>query len=425
MNHIAVCRVCASSGTVLDLVDIFEEREKQERIADVLLELAGIKATVDDGFPRKCCSQCHSDLTIAVSVRRKCIESEKLIQETLDYNLNFAHDEDQSDNVSVTSYKNELIPMYRCWECSLHFYGTEQLQKHYETLHANAIHGWKSFGNSEVSLFDSTDDEEVDEEKAVDMRADEGFTIPAAQTHRCCGCLLTFETEAELKQHSDAKHAPIAIHVDASRTFQCQVCHRLFTNASSLENHQNATYLFRCQCATCGLLFGTMTQLTRHEFKHLHGKFTCDICDKIFSNPEYMKTHMKKFHTDARATRLQPPQHVCNQCGKCVSSASYLRTHMKLHSKEEPFSCNLCGARFKLISYLNWHMAMHKGLHKCKQCNASFKSPSELQDHMNSHKESRQFCCNLCGRGFYTQKDLFKHMRKVHSQYKRKQVVSK
>ncbi|XP_050078470.1 zinc finger protein 665-like [Anopheles maculipalpis] len=424
MNQIAVCRVCASSETLLELVDIFVKHEEQECIADILLELAGIQATVDDGFPHSCCSQCHSDLIIAVSVRRKCIESEKLIRQSLDFNLSLAHVVDQPDDVSVISSLNEPILTYHCWECSLDFCSKAPLQDHYESFHANAIHGWKTFGISEVSMFDSTDDEHEVVEMVEDPTTEENFFVPPPQIHRCCGCLLSFDTDAELKQHSDMVHASKAIHVDGSRTFQCKVCHRLFTTASALENHQNMEYLSRFQCATCGLLFGTNVQLTRHEFKHMHGKFTCDICDKIFSSPEYLKNHMKNLHTNARATKLQhqQQQHVCNQCGKRVNSASYLRVHMRLHSNEQPFSCNLCGARFKLISYLKWHMAVHIGLYKCKQCNASFKSPSDLQDHMNSHKDSREFCCNLCGNGFFTQKALFKHMRKVHSQYKRKQV---
>uniref|UniRef100_A0A182W7H5 C2H2-type domain-containing protein n=1 Tax=Anopheles minimus TaxID=112268 RepID=A0A182W7H5_9DIPT len=208
--------------------------------------------------------------------------------------------------------------------------------------------------------------------------------------------------------------------IDESRVFQCNTCYRVFASACSLENHQNIENLSRFQCATCGMLFGQMAQLTRHEFKHMSGKFTCDICDKIFANPGSMNSHMKRFHSTAKATKSQ--QHICNQCGKNVSSAAYLRIHMRLHSNDEPFSCNICGARFKLYAYLKWHMAVHVGRHKCKDCDASFKSPSELQDHMNSHIGSREFCCTFCGSSFYTKRSLFKHMRNVHAHYQRKKV---
>ncbi|XP_052897275.1 zinc finger protein 83-like [Anopheles moucheti] len=416
MSPDALCRICASTDTTLDMVDIFDDYEAEEHIADILLELAGIKATIDDGFPRNCCTRCHSDLTSAVAVRRKCIESEKLFQASqVCYSPLI---DDHSDNDSIISSEQEQTPSYHCYECVIDFYSSESLKEHYQSKHANAIHGWKSFGISEISLFDTTDEEE-NEIIATDVESKP--EKPSSKMYYCCGCLLMFDTDIELRQHSDAVHASNAMQINEIRTFQCNICYRLFTNACALENHQNIEYFTRFQCATCGTLFGQLAQLTRHEFKHMRGKFTCDICDKIFSNPGSMNSHMKRFHTNAKATKSQE-KHICNQCGKSVSSAAYLKTHMRLHSNEEPFACTICEARFKLYRYLKWHMAVHNGLHKCKECDASFKSPSELQDHMNSHVGSREFSCTFCGSNFCTKQNLCKHMRKVHGHYKRKKM---
>uniref|UniRef100_A0A4Y0BHW2 Protein krueppel n=1 Tax=Anopheles funestus TaxID=62324 RepID=A0A4Y0BHW2_ANOFN len=400
MRQNALCRVCASTDAALDLVDIFDGYENEECVADILLELAGIKATINDGFPRNCCTQCHADLTSAVAVRRKCIESDKLIQATLDGSCPLM--DDQSENVSMVSSKQEQIPTYHCSECSIDFYNSETLQEHYHSKHANVIHGWKSFGISEISLFDTTDEEE-DEKVASDSETT--HVNSPIRFHRCCGCLLTFHTDMELKQHSDTVHAS-NVQIDESHALQCNVCRKLFTNAIALENHQNVEYLHRFQCARCGILFGFQSQLARHEFKHMRRPITCHICNKIFSHPEYMNTHMKRIHLNYKVPK-SIQKHVCNQCGKTVSSAAYLRTHLRLHSNDEPFSCTLCGARFKLHTYLKWHMALHTGVHKCKECDASYKSPSELQDHMNTHIGTREFSCAVCGSNFYTRKSLF------------------
>ncbi|XP_053663199.1 zinc finger protein 780A-like [Anopheles marshallii] len=414
MRPEVMCRICASPDTALDLVDIFEEHVSQECVADILLELAGIKATVDDGFSRNCCAQCHADLTSAVTVRRKCIESDKLFHTSLECNSPLM--DGLSDNESIISSEPEQTPCYHCYECLIDFYSSESLKEHYQSKHANAIHGWESFGISEISLFDTTDEEE-DERVPTDLVSKLENSSPSMIY--CCGCLLTFATDIELRLHSDTVHASNAMQIDEIRTFQCNICYRLFTNACALENHQSIEYFTRFQCATCGILFGQLAQLTRHEFTHMRGKFTCDICDKIFSNPGSMNSHMKRFHSNVKAIKTQE-KHICNQCGKSVSSAAYLKTHMRLHSNEEPFACTICGARFKLYRYLKWHMAVHKGLHKCKECDASFKSPSELQDHMHSHVGSREFICTFCGSNFCTKQNLCKHMRKVHGHYKRK-----
>uniref|UniRef100_A0A182LWU5 C2H2-type domain-containing protein n=1 Tax=Anopheles culicifacies TaxID=139723 RepID=A0A182LWU5_9DIPT len=326
--------------------------------------------------------------------------------------------DDHVDDVSMISSKYELVPSFHCSECTIDFYSVELLQEHYQTQHANTIHGWKSFGISEISQFDTTDEEEDD---IVATNSEAKDTDSPHETHRCCGCLLAFDTALELRQHADTVHASNVMQIDESRAFRCSVCYRVFTNAHALENHQNNEYLSRFQCVTCGMLFGQLAQLTRHEFKHTWGKFTCDICDKIYSHPDSLNCHKKRVHANAQTSKSQQ-KHICNHCGKSVSSAAYLKTHMRLHSNEEPFSCNLCGARFKLYTYLKWHMSVHTGAHKCKECDASFKSPSELQDHMNKHMGSREFSCTFCGSNFYTKRSLFKHMRSVHAHYQRKQV---
>ncbi|XP_041780522.1 uncharacterized protein LOC121598061 isoform X5 [Anopheles merus] len=75
-----LCRVCACTETTSVLVNIFEKHGAQDSVADILLELADIKVTVDDGFPQQCCLRCHTEVVQAVSLRRKCMESEKLFR---------------------------------------------------------------------------------------------------------------------------------------------------------------------------------------------------------------------------------------------------------------------------------------------------------------------------------------------------------
>uniref|UniRef100_A0A182PD06 C2H2-type domain-containing protein n=1 Tax=Anopheles epiroticus TaxID=199890 RepID=A0A182PD06_9DIPT len=328
--------------------------------------------------------------------------------------------DNQSDNVSIASPKHDATcsaedGTYCCNECSLEFSDSNDLKKHYDAKHANVIYSWESFGISQISLFDSSDEEMQEQDKWTIHRNAAQVLHPTQvpQTFRCCGCNLIFDTDADLKQHSETTHASNALHVDGDYGFQCNVCYKLFTSSSALGNHQNIQYFLRFQCATCGLLFGTQLQLTRHEFKHMRGKFTCDTCDKIFSTPKSLRIHIKRFHTHPETVRAKE-KHICSQCGKSLHSAAYLVCHLKLHSKEEPFRCNLCGARFKLVRYLQWHMAKHKQLYQCKQCESSFKSPSELEEHMNRHTGTRAFFCFICGNGFYNKKNLNKHLQYKH-----------
>ncbi|XP_049287999.1 zinc finger protein 93-like isoform X2 [Anopheles funestus] len=413
MRQNALCRVCASTDAALDLVDIFDGYENEECVADILLELAGIKATVDDGFPRNCCTQCHADLTSAVAMRRKCIESDKLIQATLDSSCPFY--DDQTDDVSMASSKQEQTPMYHCSECSIDFYNPQSLEEHFQSKHENAIYGWKSFGITEISLFDTSDDEMVETEDTIPKNKS------VEVSHRCCGCLLLFDTILELKQHCKTVHEPNAVEVNEHKPYRCEICYRTFTAKQGVIAHKLKRCNMSYQCTFCGVLYGSRFELQYHEDRHKNHTIPCDVCGRKFYKVSHLNRHKESLHV---APELQK-KHICNICGASVRSATYLKVHIQLHSEEQPFSCKVCGARFKLYRYLKWHMVIHKGLHKCEECNAAFKSPSELEDHMNCHIKSMEFNCNLCGGTYYSKQNHRKHMRKVHGQFKRRKLTIK
>uniref|UniRef100_A0A182T755 C2H2-type domain-containing protein n=1 Tax=Anopheles maculatus TaxID=74869 RepID=A0A182T755_9DIPT len=195
--------------------------------------------------------------------------------------------------------------MYRCWECSLDFYSAEPLQEHYESLHANAIHGWKSFGISEVSLFDTTDDEApahpVFAEKQV-----------VKQYYRCCGCPLEFESEAELQHHSKTEHAPNAIKPTEDKPFQCEICYHTYTTKKGITEHQNTKNILHHQCATCGLLYGVKHILLTHEIsQHKQLTYKCDICRKEFSLLKYLTKLKETMHGDPERKK----KYNCTVCG--------------------------------------------------------------------------------------------------------------
>uniref|UniRef100_A0A182R104 C2H2-type domain-containing protein n=1 Tax=Anopheles farauti TaxID=69004 RepID=A0A182R104_9DIPT len=278
MTQFTLCRVCACSETTCDLVNIFEKHGSRECIAEMLLELAGLK-------------------------------------------------------------------------------------KHFEATHANAIYGWKSFGISEISLFDTTTDDE-DEVKPTTAETKKNKNM--SQNVLCCGCSMTFDTDAELRRHAETVHAPEAMETDEYRPFQCNLCYHVFTTPKGVAEHQSAKRVMRYQCATCGVRCGKYHQLLRHEHTHTSERFACDCCEKNFSNTFALRKHKIARHQSDPTRADDEKRHICNQCGKCLHSAEYLKQHMKLHSDHQAYSCPLCDARFKLKVYLRWHMAKHKGTYNCR-----------------------------------------------------------
>ncbi|XP_040170540.1 zinc finger protein 69 homolog [Anopheles arabiensis] len=274
MHPAIQCRVCATSDVGCILVNIFDKHGQHESVADMLLELADVTAAEDDQFPHHCCTQCHQDLVQAVTVRRKCIESEKLLRICIESGYsNEQYDDNQFDNLSVASSDREdstlgKSPFYHCCECGTDFFDSDTLQNHYESMHANAVHGWESFGISEISLYDSTDDE-VEDTPSKDSVPYEDKGIP----HRCCGC----------------------------KPYACSLCEHRFKLLLYLNRHMKwhrGVYT----CKQCGLRVKSASSLSNHMASHTGiQQYSCSICCSKYRYKESLKKHLRRKH--GRSTR--------------------------------------------------------------------------------------------------------------------------
>uniref|UniRef100_A0A182WT42 C2H2-type domain-containing protein n=1 Tax=Anopheles quadriannulatus TaxID=34691 RepID=A0A182WT42_ANOQN len=334
----------------------------------------------------------------------------------ISFKLNEQYDDNQFDNLSVASSDREdstlgKCPFYHCCECATDFFDSDTLQNHYESMHANAVHGWESFGISEISLYDSTDDE-VEDTPPKDNVPYEDKGIP----HRCCGCKYLFDTETELQLHCETVHRPNAMKVDEDRPAQCNICYQTFTTACGMRVHQRAMRVLRYQCAVCGKLFGNRAACIIHETNHEDHQLSCDLCGKKFTNQKYLNIHKQNVHTDPETRK----KYVCNVCGTSVTSASYLKAHMMLHSEDAPYACSLCEHRYKLLLYLNRHMKWHRGVYTCKQCGLRVKSASSLSNHMASHTGIQQYSCSICCSKYRYKESLKKHLRRKHGRSTRR-----
>ena len=63
--------------------------------------------------------------------------------------------------------------------------------------------------------------------------------------------------------------------------------------------------------------------------------YQCNLCDKSYSYPGTLKTHMIMSH-------FEEDSYKCNQCDFLWISREDLKTHMQVHINETPESCNAC-----------------------------------------------------------------------------------
>ena len=84
---------------------------------------------------------------------------------------------------------------------------------------------------------------------------------------------------------------------ERSELYECADCGRKYREKSHLATHTRAHIDIRnFKCNTCGLLFKTQTNLFFHMKTHSEVPFTCDKCNKTFSERKMLKRHMRVVH---------------------------------------------------------------------------------------------------------------------------------
>ena len=104
----------------------------------------------------------------------------------------------------------------------------------------------------------------------------------------------------------------------------------------------------------------TVDELTQHE-NHCKIDLKCRVCMVKFSKASNLKTHVKKFHEDAKIRIFK-----CDDCAKTFNSHYNLqRHHLTVHQKLKSYKCETCGKNFGEKQALNNHnISVHEDLKK-------------------------------------------------------------
>ncbi|KAB0792661.1 hypothetical protein PPYR_14620 [Photinus pyralis] len=206
----------------------------------------------------------------------------------------------------------------------------------------------------------------------------------------CGGCNMTFCHPLYYRTHCSIFH-DIRYSLTI-RKYHCKVCgvavlgkENIMKHAAELHNGQGAY-----QCQFCKKFFLRLNYLEMHRTYGCsanphRSRPLCDFCGRKFCQPQKLKVHIKRMHSDL-AEVLKEFQ--CKSCMKLLGSRAALQRHMKeVHNKQlnGACACSRCGKLFQNKSNLKIHMLTHSGIKpfRCmeRNCNAAFTTKQCLQFH--------------------------------------------
>lgn len=202
------------------------------------------------------------------------------------------------------------------------------------------------------------------------------------------------------------------------------------------------------ECNICGKVFCNPQYMKEHR-RRLHEnpgkKNECDICHQFYATPQGVRSHKEFMHgikakrkyrskyydpddPDEEASDEEEKEEIykCIECDKIYKHKISYQCHMqRYHSANIPdyckkvdIVCPFCGEKRVGKYGLKKHIeTVHeqKKRSKCHICGKEFSKKKSAQEHIDSvHLKLKNYTCEICGNKFVTDRNLHMHVQLVH-----------
>ena len=169
--------------------------------------------------------------------------------------------------------------------------------------------------------------------------------------------------------------------------------------------------------------------------------FPCGGCKKNFTSIFALKRHFKTFHMleccklhttpeNTKTPQTSAKKYSCQACDKSFTQSHNLNTHiLKVHRGQKQYSCQACEKKYKYKKNLKIHiLTVHRGQkpYYCQACDKSYTQSSSLKTHILTFHRGQKYYCQACDKSYtrshtlktHMQKCGHTHIQKVHEELK-------